>query len=399
MIRVRTTKVTGSLLLVAASLFISACSNGSSGAGSNSSGAVASSSSGPSASAASSPLGADVYRFTGESPPATAPKPEPGKNVWIISCGQAVSGCASPAADIKKAGELVGWKMSIADGKLNIANGFGNAVDQAIAAHAEAIILLGQDCNLITPQLRKAKAQKIAVVAYLAFDCNDPKNQNPSAPLYTATVQLNKAFSSPGEFEFARAVTQAKYIIGKSNGNAQIIEERFVGPLWGNYADAGLREGLKGCSGCKIVDTVDVTDADLGGGLDAQKMAAAAVKYPHANVIAYPRSVLVQTSQLQTVARALGAGVLVVGGEGQVPNLDFIRAGAAAPTAEIAFPTKWLAYGAVDTLIRVFAGQPAVPEGLGYAVVDASHNLGAKGQEYTPSVDFVSAYKSAWGVG
>jgi len=387
------TKVTGPMLLAATLLFVGACSGGSSGgsASPNSPGATGSSSSGNSALMA-------TYKFTGEAPPATAPKPAPGKNVWIISCGQAVSSCASPAADAKEAGQLIGWKMSIADGNLNTANGFGNAMAQAIAAHAEAIILIGEDCTLITSQLRNAKAQRIPVVAYLAFDCNDPHNQNPSDPLFTATVQLNKAYSAPGDFEFARAVTQAQYIISKTNGKAQIIEERFVGPLWGTYADAGLRDGLKSCTGCKIVDTVEVTDADLGAGLDAQKMAAAAVKYPNATVIAYPRSVLVQTSQLTTVARTLGQQVLVVGGEGQVTSLDLIRSGAAAPTAEIAFPTNWLAYGAVDELIRVFAGQPTVTEGIGYAVVDKSQNVGNKGQEYVPPVDYVAAYKKAWGV-
>ena len=54
---------------------------------------------------------------------------------------------------------------------------------------------------------------------------------------------------------------------------------------------------------------------------------------------------------------------------------------------------------AIDTLNRFFNGAPAVPEGVGMALITKGHNLPASGDEYEATIDFKAAYMKAWGLG
>ena len=48
---------------------------------------------------------------------------------------------------------------------------------------------------------------------------------------------------------------------------------------------------------------------------------------------------------------------------------------------------------------RIFAGQPAVPEGIGWVIADKGHNLPASAtQYYNPPYNFMTIYKKSWGV-
>jgi len=382
-------------VIAAAALTIAGCgssSNDAAGAPQTSSGAGGSTT--PAGTDGSS---GDLFAFTGHEPPTDAPKPTPGKNVWIVSCGQAASGCANGTAGIKEAVEAIGWKPTVIDGNFNVADGYGNAIRQALAAGADGILMHGVDCALVTGPLREAKAKKIPVVTSASFDCDDPKNQSPSEPLFTATLQMNSQYPDYGDWLYARGEQLGDYIISKTNGKAKIINEHFIGQLLGEYAQAGLLASLKKCPDCKIVGDVTVSNADLSAGADKQKLAAAAVKAPDANVITYSFSSMVQSSQLQSVVSSMGHDVLVVGGEGQVNNLDIIRSGGKVPAAESAYPIAWFGYGVVDELNRIFAGQQTVPEGAGWAIVDKDHNAGEKGQEYQAPIDYKAAYKKTWG--
>lgn len=340
-----------------------------------------------------------LFTYTGESPPTTGPKAATGKTVWLVSCGQAASGCANSTAAIKAAAEAIGWKANVCDGAFDTNNGYGNCITQGLAAHASAILLVsGIDCDLVAPALREAKAQHVPVVASESFDCNDPGNTSTGPPLYTASLLFSKQYPDFGKWLYARAEEEAKYIISKTDGKAKIIDENFVGQLLGTYQQDGFVAGLKSCSGCQIVDSVHVNNAILGAGQDKQLMAAAAVQHPDANVITYAFSSMLQTSQLQSVVTTMGHSVLVVGGEGQPANLDSIRSGSAVPTAEIAYNGTQLGWALIDETNRVFAGQPAVPEGIGWAIVDKTHNTGAKGQFYATPFDFEAIYRASWGV-
>ena len=87
----------------------------------------------------------------------------------------------------------------------------------------------------------------------------------------------------------------------------------------------------------------------------------------------------------------------LVSGEGYAPNVAMIRA-QNGEDAVTPFDSNWLAWGAVDTVIRLLDHQPAVYEGMGVQVVDRTHNLPAAGQQYNSPVNYQALYKKAWGV-
>ena len=60
-----------------------------------------------------------------------------------------------------------------------------------------------------------------------------------------------------------------------------------------------------------------------------------------------------------------------------------------------------MAWGAVDAINRHFNQSPQVPQGIGYRLIDASHNLGPEGKDYAPPnppIDLSGTYLKSWGV-
>jgi ribose transport system substrate-binding protein len=342
---------------------------------------------------------AGLYAYNGNTPPTSGPKAAKGKTLWIISCGQAASGCANTTADIQQAGQAIGWKALICDGKFDVNDAYGGCITQGLADHVSGIALVsGFDCDLIEPQLKAAKAAGIPVVANQSVDCNDPLSTVKGPALFTS-LEMSDQYPNVQQWMFARGESMAKYILAKTGGNAQIIDEHFVGQLLGVYLDNGLLAGLKSCSGCKVVDSVSINNAVLAEGQDHQLMATAAVQHPSANVIAYAFSSFVQSSQLQAIASQMGNHPLVVGGEGEPNNLALISSGASVPTAEVGYNGPQLGWALVDEMNRIFAGQPTVPEGIGWVMADKDHNLPASSRQYyNPPYNFTAIYKKSWGV-
>lgn len=369
---------------------LAACGGTSSGS--------SSSSSTPGATTTASANNAALYSYTGGPTPTTGPKAVAGKSVWIVSCGQHASGCANTTSALADAAKAIGWTSHVCDGNFDVNNAYGTCITQGLANHVDGILLSsGFDCDLILPQLQAAKSAKVPVVAGTSVDCDDPLSTVHAASMFT-TPLMSQQYPKVTDWQEARGRSIAAYIVAKTNGQAKVIDEHFVGQLLGTYQDKGFVAGMAACSGCKIVSSVSLSNAVLAGGQDHQLMAAAAVKNPDANAIAYAFSSFVQSSQLQALATQMGDHPIVVGGEGQANNLDLIRSGAGVPTAEAAYNQTQAGWALVDTLNRVFAGQPLVPEGLGWAMVDSSHNLpSTAGQYYQPPTDWKSAYLQLWG--
>jgi ribose transport system substrate-binding protein len=385
------------IALLALSAGLAACGSSSSpGSSSSTPGAAAS----PAASGSSgtSDSSSGLYGYTGNMPPTSGPKAARNKTIWIISCGQAASGCANTTADIQQAAGAIGWKALICDGKFDVNDAYGSCITQGLADHVSGIALSsGFDCDLVQPQLKAAKAAGIPVVANMSVDCNDPLSTVKGPALFTSLLMSSQE-PSIQQWMYARGEAVAKYIIAKTGGHGQIIDEHFVGQLLGVYQNNGFLAGLKSCAGCNVVASVSINNAVLAQGQDHQLMSTAAVQHPSANVIAYAFSSFVQSSQLQAIASQMGNHPLVVGGEGEPNNLSLISSGSSAPAAEAAYNGPQLGWALVDELNRVFAGQPPVSEGIGWVMADRGHNLPAASQYFSPPDNFMVIYKKSWGV-
>lgn len=394
--RARGRRLRRMLLLLAAlsglAVLVSACTSGATASGTSSSGTAA-----INLAPFEQALQAD-YKGHFTAPPTSAPPHQSGVNLWIISCGQASQGCSEPVANAKEAAQALGWKATVFDGNFGIGDAYNTGIRQAIADHAQAIIAIGVDCSQAKTGYEAAKAAGIIVVGANSFDCNDPQvNDGPS--LFTATVKYTPQFPTAAATQYEVGVAKADWIIVHTGGHAQVIDTDFAGLTGGIYMDMGFVHEMAKCTTCKIVKTISFSPQDTTDGTLKQEWASALAQYPQANAGEnVSDGIIIQDGLAQALQSAGRTKTFaLVGTEGFAPNVTLIRNqdGQAAATP---FDSDWVAWGAVDTVIRMLDHQPAVFEGAGVQVIDASHGLPASGLSYSAPVNYVALYKKAWGV-
>lgn len=342
-------------------------------------------------------LSAD-YKGHFTAPPTSAPAHKSGVNLWIISCGQASEGCSQPVANAKAAAQLLGWKATVFDGNFGIGDAYNNGIRQALAAHAQAIITLGVNCNQAKSGYQAAKAAGVIVVGADSYDCSDPA-VNDGTDLFSATVKFTPQFPSAADTSRERGIAKADWIIVHTKGHAQVINTDFAGLTGGVYENQGFASELAKCKTCKIVKTITFSPADTSDGTLKQEWASALAQYPDANAgVIISDGIVIQDQMAQAIQSAGRTKTFsLVSGEGYAPNDAMIRA-QNGEDAVTPFDSNWLAWGAVDTVIRLLDHQPAVYEGMGVQVVDRTHNLPPAGQDYSSPVNYKEYYKKAWGV-
>jgi len=380
-------------------LVLAACSSG----GSSSSGS--STSSGSSSASSSTNLAPfeqalqTYYKGTFTSPPTTAPTPPKGVNLWIISCGQASQGCADPAANAKEAAQTLGWKATVFDGNFGIGDAYNTGIRQAIADHASAIIVIGTNCNQAKSGFEAAKAAGIPVIGANSFDCTDPLiNDGPD--LFAATVKYTPLYSGSNAIEYADGVAKADWIIVHTKGEAKVINTDFAGLTGGVYMNDGFVHEMAKCKTCQIVKTITYNPPDTSNGNLKNAFASAVVQYPQANAAVNISDGVTIPNDFPQAIQSAGrtSSFCIVSTEGYAAAIALIRSNDGI-CAETPYDSNWLAWGAVDTVIRVLDHQPTVNEGMGIQVVDATHNLPPAGQDYHSPVNYKAIYEKAWGVG
>lgn len=335
-----------------------------------------------------------AYASTDTAPPTTGPAAVKGKKIWYISCGQLAIGCSAPAAAAQEAAQAIGWDFTLYDGAFNDQNKYSTGIQQALAAGANGIILGGVDCSAVQPALEQAKAAGVMVVAFEAFDCDDPSVGG--AALFSAPAALTSPTSTWKDFIQSWGALKADWIISNSNGTAQVINLMHEGHLLGDYLNDGFTTEMAKCAGCSIVATVPILDADLTSPGLGTKTSAAILAHPTANYIEAPYDSFLPLGVDAAVTQSGQAGkISVIGGEGYAANLDLIRSGG-TQTAAAAWSVSWAEWSLADTLNRLFAGQAPATAGVGFTLIDKDHNLPASGADFE-KVDYRQAYKAIWG--
>jgi ribose transport system substrate-binding protein len=325
--------------------------------------------------------------------PTEPAKPEPGKNVWILSCAQAASGCASITAGIKEAAELVGWKATVVDGAGDVSK-WNSAVDQARVAGADAFFAVSVDCAPIKQALQRAKASGMITEGVSDYDCSDPI-EGGGEPLFThvfeGPIKGPESWAKLGE---AGGALQAAWIIAHVEGAKEAIQFTSQDVAVTQYISKGFQEEFK-CPECSIVDEVPFHLTELGAPL-TQKAQTAMLKNPTANVLAPPYDpVSENTAQAIVNAGKLGS-VYNTGLLATPSNVDLIKQ-ERGQNMTVAWDSKWFGYAAVDDVIRLFDGQEPVYSGWDQGIVDKEHL--PKGETYEAPVDFAANYEKLWGIG
>jgi len=341
-----------------------------------------------------------LYAGTYANPPATSPAPPTGKDVWVISPSQSVTIAAAASSAAQRAAKALGWQAHVFDAK-GAPDQYLAGIRQAIAAKAEGLVLLYIDCAYVKPGLQEARKAKIKVVAIQSVDCDQAKSGDPSLFDYVTHYQEGDFLTWIKAWGAAQATWDAEV----AGGKAKIIEFKETDATATLQSSAGFRAELAKCAGCKVVDTVTFTAADLGTSLQ-QKAQQAFLSHPDATGVEVPFDGVLTAGVLAAI-RAAGAGAKlhVMGGEGDPANLDLIRSGGGQDAA-VGTPSPWEAYAAMDGLNRLFAGEDPtkVKTGIGLQIIDKDHNLPASGpfrpigRDRKP-IDFERLYAKAWAAG
>ncbi|MDQ1704644.1 MAG: ribose transport system substrate-binding protein [Frankiaceae bacterium] len=338
-----------------------------------------------------------VYKGTLASPdPASRPAVK-GKNLWIISGGQSSESSSVPVNAAQEAAKKLGWTVHIYDTQLNPAND-ATGVSQAIAAHADGIILDAIDCSFVKSQLEQAKSQGILTVPIYAYDCNDPYSGKGGQALFSAFINYGPiAAKNLGAFAEKYGFAQGQAAIAATGGHAKVVFFNDTQVTVLHYTGTGFLNAIKQCSGCSVVKSIDFTGLQLGPQL--QQMATSALlQHPEANVVKSPFTAATLLSIGPAVVQSGNASKLfVMGGEGFADELNLLRNHQGVNAVMIS-PSDWTGWAAVDTMNSLFQHKTPAYSGLGWQLVDGTHNLPASGA-WVPPVDFKAIYAKAWGVG
>ncbi|MGQ4599408.1 substrate-binding domain-containing protein [Nocardia sp. R6R-6] len=332
--------------------------------------------------------GGDTFK----QPPATAPRPQPGKKIWVISPGQGSYGGAVWTAEAKEAGKVMGWDVTVYDGQFQTAKWL-EGVQQAAAAHADGIILFTEDCPTIKAGLQQAKAAGIKVVGASAADCSD---YDPSQP---ALMDGAVEYSMGGMKEYSEALgkAQADAVTVHTQGKGKIINITYDESLQNKWQNGGFTGELKAvCPGCSIVQTVNIVSADLVGTALRQKIEQALLRHPDATALVAPFDDVMTTSGGAAAVKSSGRSgqIYAISTVGYPDAITSIREDTGLD-ATVGTAVAWDSWALMDNLNRLFNGQPIVNSGSGIQLVERGHGDGST-SGFVPPVDFRAAYTKAW---
>jgi ribose transport system substrate-binding protein len=294
------------------------------------------------------------------------------------------------------AAKTAGWSTHVVDGKLNPVL-WTQGITQAVAAGASAVIAVSVDCDNATTALDQAKAAHVLTETYEGFDCNDPGIH--TGPALYSTAVAYQGVPNIGAYFEAWGASRAAWIINATHNQAQVIDLGIPSVLSIKYEDVGFLAEMSQCSTCKVVDDVPIALTDLSTNAAAQKFATALEQYPNANSLNLPTDSFFPefaNSVLKSINRP---SLQIMGGECLPNGLTEIASGGTDDACS-AIPDVWLAWAAVDEMNRQFAspGSAPVNEGLGFQLVDKTHNMPANPSAgWTPvGVNFQQDYTNLW---
>lgn len=332
-----------------------------------------------------------LYAGNFEPPSGPPVKPVKGKSIWLITTGQNIETSQNITAAIEEAGDLLGWDVSLFDGKFESSRWL-TGVQQALAAKADGIILFAIDCAPIKAAVEQADKAGVPVVGVEGQDCD------PGLFDYNLTFIDGQNFQEWIEEGFAG--TQAKWVVADTKGEAKTIVTVQTDLFVTRIALPGIERVFKTCPTCEIVDVVNFVGTDFGPPLQ-QKIEQSLTEHPEANSFIAAYDAVMTTGGGAAALRASGrlGEMSIMGGEGSAPGVELIydEAGIDACSGIDFFPEG---YGAVMGMVRIFAGQdPYEGEtGIGSQICDLEHNLPPEGQAYQAPIDYAAEYEKLWGL-
>jgi ribose transport system substrate-binding protein len=365
----------GATLSVSA-LLLSACATGGSSEPST----------GPSGESPEAALAAAYAGVSSEQSLLAVDFPTEVQNVAIISCPLSIPSCAASAAAVNDAVILAGWWPMVIDG--GGPSGVGQAIRIAIAQAATVIVTIDANCKGLEVPYDEAALAEVPVVGLGGEDNCNPK-RFASTTRWTAEHAVGKRQTGVGTL-------QADYVFGKTTGEVKALVLNVADDATTTKISDGFTARLTKLGAGEAVQKLALTTGEISDKSFTKKVVDAAIS-SGSNAIIVPEDDWLTTGGL---AAALArdpetSELLVIGHGGTAAALDIIRSGGAGLTATVGQSFDWMGWGAVDAIVRLYAGAPPVFIGDAMQVVDIDHNMPETGK-YTGGIDAQEKYSKLW---
>jgi ribose transport system substrate-binding protein len=317
---------------------------------------------------------AEVTQFDG---PTSGPEAVPGKRIWMIVCGFATEGCLRPGDASKDAAKDIGWDVNVVDGRFS-PDVFNKAIDDAITAGADGIMLQGISEEIVSQAVKRARAAGIPVGSMEGLNTPSADGVN-----YEVGVHSADAGTALGDYFIWRQDGKVRaHVMGD---NEYKVVNTYLGTA---------RRALEACGGCEIVKDSEIQNTDIS--TRAPELAVTAQRDdPNINTFIgpYDAAVLVPVDALDKAG--LLEGLSVGGFDGVTPALKLIRDGKMAAT--MAAAKEWEVYAAFDNMNRIFAGQKPLGQNAPVRLItqDNIDSIPA-GQPWTSAAPYRDAYMAIW---
>jgi ribose transport system substrate-binding protein len=308
--------------------------------------------------------------------PANSPPLQKGKTIYVITCASQGIGCVRAANGAKEGGEAAGWTVRVIDGKGDPGT-WNGAIQAAIAAKADGIVLAAVPPALVGDAIERAKKANVSVVSVF--------NPIPEAN--------SPVFAWVRPEHPAQGALMADWVAQDSQGKARVlvVEDREFGELRQRVTAFG--EKIKMCSSCKLVGSVDITLGTmvqrLPGLIASQLSANPDIDYI---IVPYDSAAFFVSEGVRQAGKT--GKVKIAGYEGDPQTIDAIQNGTQAAT--IADPAEWMGWQAIDELNRSFAGDKAQNTAVVFKLIDKSNVPDTKG--CLGDYDYKAQYRKMWGV-
>lgn len=277
--------------------------------------------------------------------PYEGPVAEPGHKILYVSCNDAAEGCKRTEIGVEEAGKAIGWTVATMDSLGNPATA-SDMIGRAKAIGAEGVIVEAFPAAAVQKGLEEAHKAGIFVVSAQA-------NTKPEG--YDATAVWD--YRKMGEME-------GNWFIADSGGNAKIT--RFSDSSFEavTMSGEGLEATLSKCPGCEIANTVQTSVATIATKAEGQCSSAFTGLTGERQYVSGGYDALVNPFCVNG-ARSAGADpekLVFASWSGNKLNLKEISEGNGYQQADVASPTEWAGWEAVDQLNRLFNHEKVYPQ-------------------------------------
>jgi len=271
----------------------------------------------------------------------------PPKGVKLAYLNCEAPGCAPSGVAVEKAGKALGWDVSVITAKSATP---GAALQQAIDAGNEYIVLNSFNLSAVGPQMKQAKDKGITVIGTFMLEKPTGKDGN----------GLSAVFYNDESPHFAGR-DFADWMIVHSKGAANVLMVNVpILPSNSISAKATEDELKKNCPACEYA-SLDVSFDQMASGAVPGAIVSHLKTHPKTNYVYFYFADLATGVIPALKTGGLQDKVTLVGNSQAAPQLQSMVDGTSAAWSAVPLTVAW---SAMDYAARASAGEPPTEEEL-----------------------------------